>query len=290
MTFSIVARDPATGDVGVAVQSHWFAVGRETAHVRPGVGAVATQAVADRRFGHEGLDLLEDGVAPGEALDRMLASDTQPAHRQLAAVDRHGAVAARSGSGCIPVSEHRCGDGWSAQGNLLTAEGVPAAMGLAYVESEGDLAGRMLAALRAGQAAGGDLRGQQSAVMLVATRERRRPTVDVRVDDHIEPLEELGRLLVLQRAFHRMGLADERLTLGDTDGAAAAFRDAARLSGVPEIRFWHGLLVAEHDRIDVAREIMADLLEGPTPWRELLRRLPSVGLADPQVSERLLDA
>lgn len=288
MTFSIVAYDPATGDVGIAVASHWFAVGRETAHVRPGVGALATQAVAEVRFGRRGLDLLAAGRAPDATLSELLGEDHLPENRQLAVVDADGRVAARTGSRCIPEAAHRLGDGYAVQGNLLVDEQVVTAMCTAYESGDGDLPARLLRTLRTGQATGGDLRGQQSAVMLVASPRRHRLSVDLRVDDHLEPLEELARLLTLQRAFHRMGLADELLTAGDRDAAARAFADASRLSGAPEIRFWHGLQLAEQGEQRTARTLMADLLEDDGPWRELLRRLPAVELARAEVVEQLL--
>ncbi len=207
-TFSIVARDPANGDLGVAVASRVLGVGSVVPWAKAGVGAVATQAFANTTFGPEGLRRLETGEAPDTAVPAMLETDPTAEQRQLALVDGRGRVAAHTGKRCLAWAGHRGGEGYSCQGNILAGEGVVAAMAEAFEKAEGELSDRLLAALAAGEAAGGDRRGKQSAAILVV-RERggyggmNDRYVDLRVEDHAEPVKELSRLHELHRAFYR---------------------------------------------------------------------------------------
>ncbi|GIU98715.1 MAG: hypothetical protein KatS3mg014_0331 [Actinomycetota bacterium] len=295
MTYSIVARDPATGELGVAVQSHWFAAGI-VCWARAGVGAVATQAMALVEHGPLGLELMAGGASAAEALAARLAADPEREHRQVAMVDRHGGVAAHTGSSCIREAGHRLGEGFSCQANMMRRATVWDAMHDAFVAATGDLADRMLAALEAAEAEGGDIRGRQAARVLVVRAEATdRPwedvLVDLRVDDHPDPLPELRRLLTLQRAYDRLERAEELELAGDVDGALAERRAAmGMVPDNPEIAFWTAVSLAVHDRLDEARAALAVALPADPGWAELLRRLGDqrlMGLA-PELASALL--
>jgi uncharacterized Ntn-hydrolase superfamily protein len=206
-TFSIVGHDPATGDLGVAVQSRFFAVGAVVPWVRAGVGAIATQAGTNTSYGPRGLALLADGRDAPAVLGELLRDDPAVAVRQVGIVDAHGRAAAHTGPDCLEWAGHVTGPHFSAQGNILAGPQVVEAMARAFTAGGGDLADRLLAALQAGQAAGGDRRGMQSAALQVARADAgyngwTDRYVDLRVDDHVDPIAELQRLLALQRAFH----------------------------------------------------------------------------------------
>src|ERR1043166_2213995 len=205
-TFSIVARDSVTGELGVAVQSHWFSVGSLVPWAEAGVGAVATQSFVDPAYGPLGLELMRAGKTARQALDGVLASDPGREVRQVAMVDAKGTVAAFTGSNCIPAAGHIEGEQFTVQANLMLNDKVWPAMAKAYRETKGDLASRLLAALDAAQAAGGDIRGTQSAaILIVRSKATGKPwmdrLVDLRVEDHPEPLKELRRLVQMRRAY-----------------------------------------------------------------------------------------
>jgi uncharacterized Ntn-hydrolase superfamily protein len=205
-TFSIVARDPRNGDLGIAVASKFLAVGAVVPWARAGAGAVATQAMANLIYGPDGLALLEHGRSAQEALDALLAGDEQRDHRQVGIVDARGGAAAHTGAQCMDWAGHLVGPGFAAQGNILAGAGVVQAIAETFTRAEGELAERLLAALAAGDAAGGDRRGRQSAALYVARAggsyggalDR---YVDLRVDDHLAPVPELARLLKLHRFY-----------------------------------------------------------------------------------------
>ena len=208
VTFSIVARDPDTGEIGVAVQTRWFNVGAAVPWAEPGVGAVATQSFAEISYGPKGLALMREGAAAAEALERLRSEDAGEAKRQVAMLDASGRTAAFTGSACVAEAGSTAGDGVSAQANMMERATVWGAMLEAYEAAAGaDLADRLLAALRAAEAEGGDMRGRQSAALLVVPAEgdawARR--FDLRVEDHPDPIGELGRLLVVGRAFEHAG-------------------------------------------------------------------------------------
>lgn len=275
-TYSIVARDPGSGSLGVAVHSHWFSVGPVVAWARAGVGAVATQSVVERGHGPRALARMEAGEAADHALRGLVDADELADVRQVAGVDVHGRVAVHTGERCIAEAGHVAGEGFSCQANMMRRPGVPAAMAETFAAAEGPLAERLLAALEAAEAAGGDVRGRQSAALVVVpgSGEGWRREVDVRVDDHPEPVSELGRLLVLARAY---ALAEEGDTLagrGDHDEAARRYLAAAALApGSDELQFWAGLGLAQAG--DVAggvTRVRAAARENPG-WTALLARL-----------------
>jgi uncharacterized Ntn-hydrolase superfamily protein len=284
VTYSIVARDDRSGELGVAVQSHFFGVGSLVSWAEAGVGAIATQSVADPSYGPRGLELMRAGASAPEALHRLLAEDRQERVRQVAFIDRHGRVATHTGARCIREAGHRVADGVSAQANIMERTRVPDAMVAAFRAADGDLAGRLLEALEAAEREGGDLRGRQSAALVVvAPRASGRPTedrlFDLRVDDHPDPVAELRRLLALSRAYERVDIGDELAAAGNVEAALAEY--AAAHSEQPdsaELAFWHGVALAANGREDEARPLLERAYAQGEGWRELLRRLPEAGL------------
>ena len=276
MTYSIVARDPISHELGVAVQSHWFSVGPIVPWARPGVGAIATQANAEVAYGPRALELLASGSPASEALARLVAADPLGDSRQVAIVDAAGGVAAHTGSACMAHAGDVQGDGVSCQANIMAQGTVWPAMLDAYTAASGPLAGKLLAALRAAEAEGGDLRGRQSAAMLVvpATGDPWETVVSLRVEDHPQPLDELARLLALNDAYAVAGEGDEAAAEGRHDVAARLYRRAAELApDADELRFWAGLGAAQAGDIDAAvTDVRAAIAVNPG-WRELLARL-----------------
>jgi uncharacterized Ntn-hydrolase superfamily protein len=288
MTYSIVARDPETGELGVAVQSHWFAVGPIVPWAQPGVGAVATQANAEIAYGPRALSLLSAGVGAQQALEQLMAGDPGAARRQVAIVDARGEVAAHTGSACIPHAGHVTADGVSCQANIMVSERVWPEMLDAYRAAAGPLTERLLAALEAAERAGGDLRGRQSAAILVvpARGEPWHTVVSLRVEDHPDPLVELRRLAALNDAYGLADRADGLVNEGRHDEAAVLYQRAGELAPEKqELRFWAALGAAQGGDVDGAARALAGL---EPRWRELLGRLPAeVAPVAPAVLERL---
>lgn len=268
MTYSLVARDPDTGELGVAVQSHWFSVGGVVPHVRSGVGAVALQSIPDRVVAQRILDRLGDGASPEQALEAVLRDDEGEAMRQTAVVDAEGRVAVHTGASCVAEAGHVIGDGWSCQANMMARETVWDAMAAAFTAAAGQpLPERMLEALRAAEAEGGDLRGRQSAA-IVAER------VDLRVEDHPDPVDELARLLVLHRAYEAAEEGDLLVAEGRFDEAAARYEHAADLApGNAELLFWAGIGAAQGGDLELGVERVRRAIDAEPVWRELLDRL-----------------
>jgi uncharacterized Ntn-hydrolase superfamily protein len=286
VTYSIVARDPDTRELGVAVQSHWFAAGDLVTWAEPGVGAVATQSLVEVSHGPEGLRLMREGRKASEALAARVAGDEGEAVRQIGMVDASGGVAVHTGSRCIAEAGHRSGDGYSCQANMMMNDTVWDAMAEAYEASDGDLVHRLLDALDAGEAQGGDVRGRQAAGILVVKAEPTdRPwedvVVNVRVDDHVEPLPELRRLVDLKFAYDRLDAAEKLELAGDLDGAFAEQRAAlAEFPDNAEIAFWTATSLAAHGRPDEARRTIRVAFERHRGWEVLLRRLVRDGYLD----------
>ena len=278
MTYSIVARDAETGQLGVAVQSHWFSVGPIVPWARPGVGAAATQANVEVAYGPRALDLLERGMSAPGALKRLLAEDPLAASRQVAIVDARGEVAAHTGAACMAFAGDIQGDGVSCQANIMATEDVWPAMLAAYTSGQGSLSGRLLAALNVGESVGGDLRGRQSAAILVvpAAGEPWETVISLRVEDHPEPLAELARLVRLDEAYRFAGEGDERFAEGRHDEASALYARACALAPESdELRFWAGLGAAQQGDMDTALDHVRAAIAVHGGWLELLRRLPS---------------
>jgi len=296
-TFSIVARDQATGEMGVAVQSHAFSVGSIVTWGEAGVGVVATQSLVDPGYGMRGLELMRKGTPAPDALRQLIAADQHPDGRQVAMLDAMGRVDAFTGKKAIAAAGHHVGNEYSAQANLMANDRVWPAMSDAYEHTQGDLAERLLAALDAAQAAGGDIRGKESAAILVVRgKSSGRPwagadrVYDLRVDDHPEPIKELRRLVNMQRAMNHSSRCDELMTEGRVPEALEECSAATRLlPDFPELRFWHAVTLASVGRESDAAAIFRELFRAQPFWADLLRRLPASGLFpdDPALMERM---
>jgi uncharacterized Ntn-hydrolase superfamily protein len=283
-TYSIVARDATTGELGVAVQSHWFSVGPIVAWGEAGVGVIAPQSFVDPAYGPLGLTLLGAGKTAPEALAGLLAADAGRDVRQVAILDASGRVATHTGKSCIEAAGHVTGDGFSVQANLMASDKVWPAMARAFQGTRGDLAERMLAALEAAEAEGGDIRGRQSAALLIVNaRSTGRPwadkTFDLRIEDHPEPLKELRRLVTLQRAYNHMNAGDLAVERKDNDAALREYAAASRL--VPdhaEMIYWHAVALVNMKRVDESLPLFRKVFAMEGRWRELTPRLVKAGL------------
>lgn len=298
-TYSIVAFDSTTGELGVAVQSHWFSVGSLVAWAEAGVGAVATQSFIEVSYGPLALELMRSGRTAEQTLAALVTADPHPEVRQVAIVDAHGNVAAHTGSSAIHAAGHRLGRGYSVQANMMLSPSVPDAMARAFETTTGDLASRLLAALQAAQREGGDIRGMQSAALLVVSGS---PSgvpwadriYDLRIEDHPQPVDELARLLHLARAYRHMNAGDAALTEGDVETALREYATAESM--VPdsatngEMVFWHAVTLASLDRVDESLPYFRRAFAQDPNWRELLRRLPAAGQFpdDPERLQRIL--
>jgi uncharacterized Ntn-hydrolase superfamily protein len=295
-TFSIVARDPQTGQLGVAVQSHWFSVGSTVPWAEAGVGAVATQSFVDPAYGKLGLDLMRAGRSAPDALKGLLAGDEGREVRQVAMIDAEGRVAAHTGKMDIQAAGHITGRNYSVQANLMLNERVWPAMARAFEAAKGDLAERMLAALDAAQEAGGDIRGRQSAALIVVSA---RPTgkpwadriFDLRVDDSPAPLVELRRLVTLQRAYNHMNAGDLAVEKKDNEGALREYSAAEKL--VPdnaEMVYWHAVALVNMGRVEESLPLFRRVFAMDKNWATLTPRLPKSGLLpdDAKLIERIL--
>lgn len=295
-TYSIVARDPATGELGVAVQSHWFSVGSIVSWAEAGVGAVATQSFVDPSYGPLGLSLMKAGRAAPDALAALLAGDASRDVRQVGMVDAEGRAATHTGALCIPAAGGQAGKEYVVQANLMEKASVWPAMARAYEAATGDLADRLLAALEAAEGEGGDIRGRQSAaIVVVKARSSGRPwadrVFDLRVEDHADPLGELRRLVRLQRAYNHMSAGDDCVTTGDWACAEREYGAARALEpGHAEMAFWHAVALATAGKLEVARPLFAQSFAADPRWRELVRRLPGVNQLpkDPQLLDAIL--
>ena len=275
-TYSIVALDERTGELGVAVQSHWFSVGPLCAWARAGVGAVATQSVVEPAYGPHALDRLSGHVNAQQVLGELLAADPLAAVRQVAVIDARGTIGAHTGKDCIAHAGHVVGERWSCQANMMARDTVPNAMSEAFASATGLLSDRLLTALDAAEAEGGDVRGRQSAAMVIVPPDGEpwRRTVDLRVEDHDAPLDELRRLLSLQRAYDLAGAGDELLAAGRPDDAGELYRKAAELApGSDELLFWSGLAIAQTGELEAGVAKVRQAIEHNPNWLVLLERL-----------------
>ena len=297
-TFSIVARDAVTGELGVAVQSHWFSVGSVVPWAEAGVGAVATQSFVDPSYGREGLALMRAGTSAPDALKALIAKDAGRDVRQVAMIDAQGRVDAWTGAKDIPAAGHIVGPSYSVQANLMANANVWPAMSKAFAAATGDLADRMLAALDAAQAAGGDIRGRQSAaIIIVKAKSSGKPwedrIFDLRVDDAAEPLKELRRLVTLQRAYNHMNAGDLAVEKADNAGALREYGAAERLvPGNAEMVYWHAVALVNMTRVDEALPLFRRVFALDKNWITLTPRLAQVGLLpnDPALIARITGA
>lgn len=298
-TFSIVARDPATGQMGVAVQSHWFSVGQVVPWAEAGVGAVATQSFVEPSYGPLGLDLMRAGKSAPQALKALLAGDETPEVRQVAMLDAQGRVDAYTGKSDIAYAGQVIGKQFSVQSNMMLNATIPAAMAKAYQSAKGDLAERLLQALEAAQTAGGDVRGRQSAaIIVVAGKSSGQPWADrlfdLRVEDNPHPIRELRRLVTMQRAYSKLNEGDGWVAKGEIEKALASYHAAMDL--VPdkatngEAPFWVGVSLASIGRVDESLPYLKRAYVQDHNWGKLLERLPEAGLLpkDPHLLKRLM--
>lgn len=284
-TYSIVARDSVTGEMGVAVQSHWFSVGTVVSWAEAGVGAVATQSFVNKSFGIRGLNLLRNGLTAQQALDSLLATDVAREVRQVAIVDINGNVAVHTGKNCIDYADHIKGNQFSVQANMMLNNKVPQAMATAFEKSKGKKLGeRLLIALEAAQSVGGDIRGQQSAAVLVVPgKSNNQPwnerTVDLRVDDHATPIKELRRLYNVHVAYEHMNNGDLAVEKGDMAKAMQDYNAAMKMFPANlEMQYWTAITLANNKQVGKALPILKKVFAHNANWKELTRRLPKVNL------------
>ncbi len=283
-TYSIVARDEKTGEIGVAVQSHWFSVGSLVTWAESGVGVVATQSFVEPSYGKLGLDLMRAGKSAPEALKALLAGDEGREVRQVAMIDAQGRVAAHTGKLCIPAAGHQIGKNFSVQANLMEKVTVWPAMAQAFESAHGDLTDKLMAALEAAQREGGDIRGKQSAaIVVVKAHPSGKPwadrLVDLRIEDHPEPLVELKRLVRVSRAYQRMNAGDLCAEKKDWECASREYGAAEKL--IPEeleTYFWHAVTMATAGRVEEALPLFKKVFAKDPKWAELVERLPAVEL------------
>src|SRR3989337_4058909 len=296
-TYSIVARDSVTGEMGVAVQSHYFSVGPVDPWAEAGVGAVATQSLVDVTYGPLGLDLMRAGRTAQDALKALLAGDKNNAVRQVAMIDASGNLAAHTGDKCIPAAGHIVGKNYSVQANLMLDDKVWPAMAKAFENTKGSLTERMLAALDAAQAEGGDIRGKQSAaILIVKGKSTGKPwqdkVLDLRVEDNPEPLKELRRLVKIAEAYHHSDLGDLALEKKDLKTALKEYAEAKRLYPESiELKFWEATALVNNGRVKESLPIFKEIFEKEPIWKELVKRLPQVDMLpkDEKVIKKILD-
>jgi uncharacterized Ntn-hydrolase superfamily protein len=278
-TYSIVARDTVTGNIAVAVQSHWFSVGSVVTYGKAGVGVVATQSFVNPSYGPKGLALMEQGLSPQQALDALLANDTGEMFRQVAFLNTKGEVATHTGSSCIEAAGHRQGKNFSVQANMMLNNTVWDAMAKAFETTKGDFSDRIIAALKAAQDEKGDIRGSQSAAILIvkpiATGNSWEDIVmDLRVEDNPNPIAELERLVKVQKAYNFMNQGDLAMEAGDTKKAETLYLNAQNLfPDNLEMKYWYAINLLNNKEFDKANPILKDIFNQDANWKTLTSRL-----------------
>ncbi len=285
MTFSIVARDEKTGQLGVAVQSHWFSVGSVVSWARAGVGAVATQSMAEISYGPLGVELMGSGKTAREALNALLKADSRNEMRQVAMVDSLGGVAVHTGTKCIPYAGDVEGEHFTCQANLMRNEKIWGAMQSSYQEnSKLEFPERLVATLEAAEHVGGDVRGKQSAALLVVSNEVAANAwsgriVDLRIEDHPQPIPELKRILRLHRGYQWANKGDELLTEGRMDESFRAYEKAGEVAPeIEELRFWQAVSLVNSKKLAEAKPIFKEVFRKNKDWIAVTRSLPKAGL------------
>ncbi|MCU0413334.1 MAG: DUF1028 domain-containing protein [Ignavibacteriaceae bacterium] len=283
-TYSIVARDPETGEMGVAVQSHWFSVGSIVSWGEAGVGVVATQSFVNPAFGPDGLELLKSGMTAEQVVDKLIAEDEGRDVRQLAIIDANGNVKSYTGKNCIPGAGNIVGENYSVQANLMLNDKVPGAMSKAFEESTGPLAERMMAALFAAEKVGGDIRGKQSAAILVVKGKSTGKVwedrlIDLRVEDDPYPLDKLDRLLKIHRAYGHMNAGDLAVEHGDMELAMKEYSAAEKMfPDNEEMKYWHAVTLATNGDVEGSLALFKDVFKKNQNWKILTPRLVPIGL------------
>ncbi|NOR15015.1 MAG: DUF1028 domain-containing protein [Candidatus Aminicenantes bacterium] len=282
-TYSIVAYDKATGQLGVAVQSHWFSVGSVVPWIEAGVGAIATQSFVEVSYGPLGLALMKTGKSPEQALRALVSTDENEDVRQVAMVDAQGRVVAHTGKNCIAEAGHYLGNGFTCQANMMLKNTVWDAMAKAFTNATGELADRMIAALEAAEVEGGDIRGKQSAALIVVKGQSsgvwwKDRIFDLRIEDHPEPIPELKRLLKLNKAYNHMNQGDDYLTQDKIPEAMKAYTKAMNLfPDNAEMIFWPAVTLAATGNVEKSLPLFKKVFAMDDNWVTLLRRLPQAG-------------
>ncbi|WP_240032192.1 DUF1028 domain-containing protein [Psychroflexus aestuariivivens] len=281
-TFSILARDSETGQMAVGVQSHWFSVGTVVPWGQSGVGVVATQSFVNEAYGYEGLKLMSKNMSPAKVLEQLRNKDEGQVFRQVAMMSNNGEIAAFTGNKCVQDARHIIGENYSIQANMMVSENVVYNMRQAFEEhSDLALAERVVKALEAGQAAGGDIRGKQSAALIVVdSKPSELPwndkLVDLRVDDHNQPIQELSRLLNVHRAYEYMAKGDLAMEEGNAESALEAYHQAEKLlPNQDEIQFWKAVALVNAKQVKNSIPVFERLFKKDKKWQELLKRLPA---------------
>ncbi len=284
-TYSIVARDTLTGEMAVGVQSHWFSVGPIVAWGASGIGVVATQSFVNPAYGPKGLELMEKGMSAEQALTRLVEEDPGRAYRQVAFLDDSGSVSAFTGENCVEAAEHLTGRNFSVQANMMLNDKVVPAMAEAFMRySKYPLAERVVEVLKAAQEAGGDIRGKQSAALIVVGPEKTARSwedkkIDLRVDDHPTPVKELERLLKTARAYDHMNKGDLAVEEGDMEKALREYGAAEQMFPENlEMKFWKAVALANNGRLEEAKPIFQEVFKKDENWKEMIGRLPDSGL------------
>ncbi|MEH6405853.1 MAG: DUF1028 domain-containing protein [Leeuwenhoekiella sp.] len=284
-TFSIVARDSITGEMAVAVQSHWFSVGSLVSWGKSGVGVVATQSFVNPAYGPNGLELMAKGISAKDALDQLIAKDDGRDYRQVAFLDNTGTAAAYTGEKCVESAHQITGSNFSVQANMMLNDEVVPAMAKAFKENNNlPLAERVVEVLKAAQAAGGDIRGRQSAALIVVGPDKvenswEEHKIDLRVDDNANPIEELDRLLKTARAYEYMNRGDLAVEAGDVNKALEEYGTAETMfPDNLEMKFWKAVALANGGRVREAKPIFKSIFEKEKNWRTMVSRLVKPGL------------
>lgn len=278
-TYSIVARDTVTGDIGVAVQSHWFSVGSVVTYGKAGVGVVATQSLVNPSYGPKGLELMAQDMSPKMALDKLINQDEGKAYRQVAFLNVKGEVATHTGELCIAEAGHINGKNFSVQANMMLKNTVWQAMADAFNTTKGNLSERMLVAMKAAEAEQGDIRGKQSAAMLIvkekATGNSWEDTVmDLRVEDHKNPIMELERLITIHKAYDFMNKGDLAMEKGDSKAAETYYLNAQKLfPDNLEMKYWYAINLLNNKEFEKAYPILKSIFKKETNWKTLTPRL-----------------
>ena len=283
-TYSILAHDKKEGVMGIGVQSHFFSVGSAVPWAEAGTGAVATQAMVNIQFGPDGLDCLREGSDAEVTLARLLANDDGREFRQAAVCDTEGNIAAHTGKNCIPEADHLIGSSYSVQANMMLRDTVCGKMAAAFEKAEGTLAEKMLTSLFAAEKEGGDIRGKQSAALKLVRIEktgiiRQDNILELRVEDHSDPLPEMQRLLTLHKAYRLLDEGDNALEKGEKDRAFSVYQRALSLAPENlEMKYWYAVSLANIGEIEKAAVLFREVYSEDENWRELTRRLPEARL------------
>lgn len=279
-TFSIVARDTLTGEMAVGVQSHWFAVGTSVSWGKSGVGVVATQSFVNPAFGPEGLKLMEAGSSAEDALNDLITADQGKDFRQLALLDVNGSASSYTGAKCVQSAYHIVGDNFAVQANMMLNDLVVPAMAKAFSANANlPLAERVVQVLVAAQKAGGDIRGKQSAALLLVgpkmVPEWQDKKIDLRVDDSSDPLSELSRLLIVHRAYEHMNKGDLAVEYNDMPLALKEYAAAEQIQPDNiEMKYWKAVTMANNGMLEQALPIFKIVFDKDANWREMTKRLP----------------